>query len=391
LWALAPILAPIDAVRHNRGHGRRALQEEVLMAAVVAPRGGIHLASRRAAALVGLALGALLLAACAPAASPGAQTAPGAAPAGGAGAAETPRPLTRVTMGTPAKSLTNLSIYLAQEAGLFQDEGIDLDLQAVRGDTGVAAVLSGSMEYITQTASPDVLIASINSGDLVAIYNNRDDPLLYLISQPHVADAQGLRGGIIGHGGTRGTHYFAAIAMVKHLGLDPERDVQLISVTDVGQGLAALFAERVTAVTLSPPFDSMALSRGYRRLVVGADVLERFPEGGITTQRTRLRDHRDEAKRLIRAMMRGVYYTLDRPAEAIKLIQREWDLDEATARIAYETVVPALNQDGTVSDAMWDASIKRALQEGQLERPGIRPADYVDWSLVREVQPTLKR
>jgi hypothetical protein len=86
-----------------------------------------------------------------------------------------------------------------------------------------------------------------------------------------------------------------------------------------------------------------------------------------------------------------VYYTLDHPSEAIRLIQREWDLDEATARIAYETLLPALNVEGLVSDAMWEAGVKRAIQEGQVDRPNIRPQDYADWSLVREVQPTLKR
>jgi NitT/TauT family transport system substrate-binding protein len=341
-----------------------------------------------------------LLTACAPSEGAARRSAEGASGAGGAGqpagsgaaaAQAAPRALERVSLGTPAKAINNLPIYLAQEYGIFEDEGIDLDVHTVRGDTGVAALVSGSLDYITQTASPDALIASITGDALVSIYNMRDDPLIYLISQPYITSVQALRGGVIAHGGSRGTHYFATVAMLRHFGMDPERDVQLLSVTDVAQGIAALYADRVVAVTLVPPFDAMAVSKGYQRLVVGADVLARFPEGGLTTQRWRLREHRDQARRLVRASLRSVYYTLDHPSEAIRLIQREWDLDEATARIAYETLLPALNVEGLVSDAMWEAGVKRAIQEGQVDRPNIRPQDYADWSLVREVQPTLKR
>jgi ABC-type nitrate/sulfonate/bicarbonate transport system substrate-binding protein len=142
-------------------------------------------------------------------------------------------------------------------------------------------------------------------------------------------------------------------------------------------------------VTRTPPFDSMALSKGYYRLVTGADVLERFSEGGLTTQRRRLREQRDESRRLVRAFTRGVYYTLDHPAEATALIQRERDLDEATARIAYETVVPSFNLEGVVSNATWTAAVERAVREGQISRPEVRPGDYADWPLGSEVRAML--
>jgi NitT/TauT family transport system substrate-binding protein len=343
----------------------------------------------------------VLASACAPAAPAGPPT-PAARPATGSGgsapapaaapaAPPTARALDRVTVGTPAKIVGNLPIYLAEEVGIFQDEGLEFDLTTVRGDTGVAAIISGSLDYITQTGSPDVLSASISGGELIAIQNQRDDPLLYVISQPHITSAQALRGGIVAHGGTRGTHYFATAGMMKHLGLEPDQDVQLLSVTDVAQGVAALFSGRVAAVTLTPPFDSIALSRGYHRLVAGADVLERFSEGGLTTQRRRLREQRDEARRLVRAFIRGVHYALDHPAEAAALIQREWELDEATARIAYETVVPSFNLEGMVSDAVWTAAVERAVREGQITRPDVRPGDYADWSLAREVRAALGR
>ena len=68
--------------------------------------------------------------------------------------------------------------------------------------------------------------------------------------------------------------------MVKHLGLDADKDVKLISTIDVTQGLTALFSGNVAATTLSPPYDSIAVRKGYNRLVMGPDILPRYLETG---------------------------------------------------------------------------------------------------------------
>jgi NitT/TauT family transport system substrate-binding protein len=302
---------------------------------------------------------------------------------------KTPRKLEAVTLGVSAKHVLNLPIYMAQKYGIFENEGIDLRLITAKTSTIIAALVAGEMDYVTSFNSG--LAAAIAGAPLVAVYVTTDKSLLYLISRPDIADAKSMRGGIIGHGGTRGAHYHATVAMVKHLGLDPEKDVQLISTLDVTQGMTALFSGRVAATTLSPPYDSMAVRKGYNRLVSGPDVLAKFIENGLVTGKAKIRDRPDQARRMLRALVKGLQYTLDHSNEAVALVQKEWNLDKDAARIVYEAVVPIYNLKGETSDEIVAASIKRALQDAKIAQSDFAPKDFVNWSIIRDVQRELKR
>jgi NitT/TauT family transport system substrate-binding protein len=302
---------------------------------------------------------------------------------------KTPKKLEAVTLGVSAKHVLNLPIYMAQKYGILESEGIELRLITAKTSTIIAALVAGEMDYITAFNSG--LAAAVAGAPLAAVYVTTDKSLLYLISRPDIVDAKTLRGGIIGHGGTRGAHYHATVAMVKHLGLDPEKDVQLISTMDVTQGMTALLSGRVAATTLSPPYDSMAIRKGYTRLVSGPDVLAKFIENGLVTGRAKIRENPDQVRRMLRALVRGLQYTLDHSNEAIAVVQKEWNLDRDAARIAYDAVAPTYNLKGEVSDEIIAASIKRALQDAKIAQSDFTPKDFVNWGPIRDVQRELRR
>lgn len=302
---------------------------------------------------------------------------------------QAPRKLESVTLGLSARHVLNLPIYMAQRHGIFESEGFDYKPITTKTNTAIAALVSGDLDYITAFNSG--LGAAIGGAPLAAIYVSTDKPLLYLISRPDIKDAKGLRGGVIGHGGTRGSHYHATVSMVKHLGLDADKDVKLISTIDVTQGLTALFSGNVAATTLSPPYDSIAVRKGYNRLVMGPDILPRYLENGLVLRRSKLKENPDQVRRFLRAMIRGLHFALDHPNESIALIQKDWNLDRETAQNAYDTAMPTYNLRGDATDELVAASIKRALQDAKIAQSNFAPKDFVDWTIVRGVQRELKK
>ncbi len=303
--------------------------------------------------------------------------------------AQSTRKLESVTLGLSAKHVLNLPIYLAQRHGIFESEGFDYKPITTKTNTAIAALVSGDLDYITAFNSG--LGAAIGGAPLVATYVSTDKSLLYLISRPDIKDAKTLRGGIIGHGGTRGSHYHATVAMVKYLGLDADKDVKLISTIDVTQGMVALLSGNVAAATLSPPYDSIAVRKGYNRLVLGPEVLPRFVENGLVMRRAKLRDNPDQVRRFLRAMIRGLQLAMDRPNDAVALIQKEWNLDRETAQTAYDAAMPTYNLRGEVSDELIAASIKRAQMDAKMTQSNFAPKDFVDWNIVRAIVREAKR
>ncbi|MBM4262382.1 MAG: ABC transporter substrate-binding protein [Deltaproteobacteria bacterium] len=303
--------------------------------------------------------------------------------------AQAPRKPESVTLGLSAKHVLNMPIYLAQRHGIFDSEGFDYKPITTKTNTAIAALVSGDLDYITAFNSG--LGAAIGGAPLVAAYVSTDKPLLYLITRPDIKDARTLRGGIIGHGGTRGSHYHATVAMVKHLGLDADKDVQLISTIDVTQGMTALLSGIVAGATLSPPYDSIAVRKGYNRLVLGPEVLPRFAENGLVMRRAKLRDNADQVRRFLRAMIRGLNYAIDRPTDAVALIQKDWNLDRETAQTAYDASISTYNLRGEAGDEIVMAAIKRAQQDAKITQSSFAPRDFVDWNIVRGLQRDLKR
>ncbi len=303
--------------------------------------------------------------------------------------AQTPRKLESVTLGLSARHVLNLPIYLAERYGIFESEGFDYKPITTKTNTAIAALVSGDLDYITAFNSG--LGAAIGGAPLVAAYVSTDRPLLYLISRPDIKDAKALRGGVIGHGDTRGSHYHATVTMVKHLGLDTDKDVKLISTLDVTQGLTALFSGNVAATTLSPPYDSIAVRKGYTRLVMGSEILPRFLENGLVLRRAKLKENPDQVRRFLRAMIRGLHYALDHPSESVALIQKDWNLDRETAQNAYDVAMPTYNLRGDASDELVAASLKRALADAKISDSKFAPKDFVDWTVVRNVIRELKR
>ena len=167
--------------------------------------------------------------------------------------------------------------------------------------------------------------------------------------------------------------------------------MKLISTIDVTQGLTALFSGAVAASTLSPPYDAMAIRKGFNRLVSGPEILPRFAENGLVARRAKLRDNPNQIRRMLRALVRGLQYATDHPKDAVALIQKDWNLDRETSQLAYDAAIAAYNFKGEGSDEIINAAIKRAQQDAKIIQSTFAPRDFVDWNLIRAVQQELKR
>jgi len=57
------------------------------------------------------------------------------------------KPLEKVKMTVPAKSLTFFPYYLGKDKRIFEEEGIDLELIVIRPPLGITALQAGELDY----------------------------------------------------------------------------------------------------------------------------------------------------------------------------------------------------------------------------------------------------
>jgi ABC-type nitrate/sulfonate/bicarbonate transport system substrate-binding protein len=256
-----------------------------------------------------------------------------------------------------------------------------------RTDVTIAALVAGEMDYTTAIATS--IAAIVGGSPLIVLYSMQEKPLIYLVSRPEITTASALRGGIIGHGGTRGAHWQATVAMVKYLGLDPTQDVQLVSTGDVEKGVAMLLSGAAAAVTLTPPYDSLAVKEGAHRLVDGGQVLDNLPETGLVALRAKRERDPDQIRRVIRAFLKGVRYAREHSEDVIALIQKDWDLDRESARLVAENTVPVFNSRGEVADGVIQTLLDSGRHEVGIGGSDLTVKDVADWTFVREARVDL--
>ncbi|HEX9116602.1 MAG TPA: ABC transporter substrate-binding protein, partial [Anaerolineae bacterium] len=317
----------------------------------------------------------LLIAGCAPAASPAAPAqpsvsgataapsapapaaAPTAAPVSAAAAAPTGRPLTKVTLAMGyIPNVQFAPFYVAQERGYFRDAGLDVNFNYGMESDLIKLVGTNQLQFM------------IGSGDQVVLGRSQDIPVRYVMrwyrNFPVVVFAKAdkgikapkdLEGKTVGISALAGASYVAWKALVYAAGIDASKvNLQVVGYTQV----ASVTQNRVDAAldySVNGPVQ-MRLANQPVTVMPVSDYMD-LPSNGLITNDQTIRDHPDLVRALVQATLRGLKDTLADPDAAFAASLR---------------AVPEAGGDQTkVNRAIFDESVK-------LWQPGSSPLGQSD-------------
>ena len=102
----------------------------------------------------------------------------------------------RIRTSVPGLNLNYLSIFSADAKGFFKDEGLENETIVIGGPAGIAALISGDVDY--SGAGGSGLRAAVKGAPLKAIMYQTERPTWYLIVHPAIVQVTDLRGKKIG-------------------------------------------------------------------------------------------------------------------------------------------------------------------------------------------------
>jgi ABC-type nitrate/sulfonate/bicarbonate transport system substrate-binding protein len=212
----------------------------------------------------------------------------------------------------PAKSLTFVPYYFGKSFGLFEKEGIDLEIIVMRPPLGVTALLAGELDY--SAARGLSIRASMKGLPLRTVTFIQTRLSFSLIGQPGMVPARFRNVAVSGIGSL--AHY-AALTVMKRL--DNEK-VAYISTNTTAN--TALLGKAADAVILSPPYTSMATLAGYVDLGNTFDV--RDLQGGLVTRAAQLQDRHEQVKSMIRSSVRAMDMIVRNESEVVPYLQKRF-------------------------------------------------------------------
>jgi len=219
----------------------------------------------------------------------------------------------------------------------------DLDYDAVLGN-GIGAAIRGLPVKVVACYLPATPIA--------------------LIARPEFKSVQELKGKTIGLNTFGGTLESTARLIVKHFGLDPDKDVKFLATGTVDARFAAM-KQGLTAATLgSPPLDFLGKKLGFVVLARAQDLFN-FPASGLVASVKKIKEAPDEIKRVIKAGIRANRYIHQNREGTIQVMMEWLKINKEIAGATYDSVSKPFNQDGSLPER---GSISRLTRRNESAR-----------------------
>jgi ABC-type nitrate/sulfonate/bicarbonate transport system substrate-binding protein len=247
-------------------------------------------------------------------------------------------PRASVSLIYEAIAATNATLWLAEDAKLFEKYGLDAKLVNARGSVPVQALVSGSVEFgafsgssaiaAVLAGSDLIFVAAKGNYAVMSVWVRRDSPIKSLAN---------LRGKTIAvtRAGSA-SHTIARIAL-KSVGLS-DRDVKFLHHGGLPEMFASLDQGIVDAAMGSPP------RPGFKELVDLSSLRIPFLQGAIEVQRGFLQNRRDIVLNLLKAYLETIKIAKENPTLAIAAIAKRMRVPEEIVRPVYQPHENALEE-----------------------------------------------
>jgi NitT/TauT family transport system substrate-binding protein len=337
--------------------------------------------------LAGFFLAALLVACGSAAARPPAPAVPGT-PVPSAAPGEPSPPAARQTLRAAytAPSASQAPLWLGVEAGLFREQGLDVELTYISGsDKAVAALLAGETP-VTLLAANTLVSAVAQGADLVYVAGGSAKLMFQLMVPPQITNAAQLRGQPVGATGRGSANDFALRYALRRLGLDPEHDVVLRAIAGgEPQMLAAMQSGVIFAGAFNPPNDYLAEQAGMHSLARLADWNVPYQVAGVAVRRAYLAEQRDTVRRFVRGYVASVE-RMKADSSFAQAVMRRYLQSENLQAIewGYRAAVEALPSPPYPTEAALQPVIE-GLAEVTPEVRQVSPAALLDTTLLDEL------
>jgi NitT/TauT family transport system substrate-binding protein len=225
----------------------------------------------------------------------------------------------KIRVASSSPSLTaRLPHFVAHEEGFFTREGLQVESIVVRNDaTILAALAAGEFDYVETGAPPAV--AGISKGLPFVIIGGFRSRLDYmLIGRKGISSTKDLKGSKIGVTGAGGLSEAVAIAAMKKLGYQRDKDYIVLYVGNSPLRMIALEQGRVDASIFSPQQQMVLATKGYSMLIDVGRLLPDIPALILSTTREKTKSHPDQVVRFLRAINQAMNVIKNDPDRAVE-------------------------------------------------------------------------
>ncbi len=287
----------------------------------------------------------------------------------------------------PSMNTSVFALAIAQKEGYFKEEGMNVELLSIRGEIAIRTTLAGEVDFFTNAGS--ALAAAVRGVPVRLVTVFQDKPGWDLISEPDIKSISQLRGKTIGVMSPEGSLAVVAREILRKNGLDPNKDVNLVTMGGDEVRFPALQTKSIQATLFNTAMSLKAQKEGYRKLGTASEYAN-LVEGGLATSLDKIKGQPDKILRFVRGALKGLSYYVTRRESAIKYMMdglRMKDRDLVSS--IYEVQSKLVLKEGFSDDKILQSMIEDMKRTTKVQRD-IKVADVFDLSFVKKASEELK-
>jgi NitT/TauT family transport system substrate-binding protein len=221
-----------------------------------------------------------------------------------------------------AVSAFNSPFWIMNDAGLYKEEGLDVDTMYI-ASSPIAAKATLAGEVVISAQNSQVIADSgLQGADLVAIGATVNIVPFYVMAGPEInsiADLKGKTVGVSRFGAA--TDFGMRMFLAKH-GLTAHRDVAFIQIGGMPEIATALSKKIIAAAPMSYPMVYVAEQSGAKVLANLAKDEIPFVHLTLTTTKRFLKDKRPQVKAFLRAYGKAMHFLYNRQSESLAIFAK---------------------------------------------------------------------
>jgi NitT/TauT family transport system substrate-binding protein len=292
--------------------------------------------------------------------------------------------LTRLTVGYSAISGDQLPAWVAKETGIFEKNGLDVQLIFFTGGTTAVMALVSADTPISQVAGAGVINSALAGSDAVLIVGGITSLNYYLMAQSHIKTPEQLKGGSVAISRFGAASDFIARFALAKIGLTPGKDVTLVQIGSTSARMDATLAGRVQATVINPPASFIAEKRGMTTLADLPKLGLVYQHTSAATTKRYIRENPDIVRRYVKSQVEAVHRIYTDKETSIKVLSKYFG--RGVEREILEKTWENLLNDSVLPRKQYPSlgGIKTILETEAKGKPG-KPEDFVDLTFIREL------
>ena len=289
--------------------------------------------------------------------------------------------VTKLKAAYSAESSWSLATWVAYDGGFFKKYGLDVDLVLIRSAATITAALLAGEAPMIQLGGNGTIQAALQGADSVNILTLV--PLIpqSLVVTPDIKSAEDLKGKKFGVSRFGALSDLVIRRYLRNFGLDPAKDVTIVQIGGIPEQLAAMKAGAISGGSMSPPVLTAAKKAGFKELADFESLNYKYPATVIASTKSFIQRQRATALNFLRGEIEGIHAIKTQKNFAINVLKKYMRISDPeileegyryALRFIQARPFPTLDEPRAVLD--------------ELKRPEARPENFVDLSLMQELE-----